>query len=173
MNKKVILYIACSLDGFIARKNHDLSWLFMDQSYGFEEFEKTFSSAIMGRRTYDYSKQYSDPPFKGKKNFVITSDRSLYNSSTQELMFCSAEDVIRYVQEDSTEEGIFLVGGTMLIADFINAGLLHEIVVAFHPLILGEGIPLFDGITGEVKLEFSGSESYVSGLVKLKYNVIK
>lgn len=172
MNKKVILYIACSLDGYIARKNHDLSWLFMDQSYGFEEFEKSFSSAVMGRKTYDYSKQYSDPPFKGKKNFVITSDRSLYTSSAQELIFCSAENMIKYVQEDAAEEGIFLVGGTKLIADFINAGLLHEIVVAFHPVILGEGIPLFDGISGEVKLEFIGSESYASGLVKLKYSVI-
>ena len=173
MNKKVILYIACSLDGFIARKNHDLSWLFMDQSYGFEEFEKTYSSAIMGRKTYDYSKQYSDPPFKGKKNFVITSERSLYAESTQDLIFCSAEDVIRYVKEDPAVEGIFLVGGVKLIADFINAGLLDEIVVAFHPIILGEGIPLFEGIIREVKLEFTGSESYNSGLIKLKYNVLK
>jgi len=173
MSKKVILYIACSLDGFIARKNHDLSWLFMDQSYGFEEFEKSISSAIMGRKTYDYSKQYSDPPFIGKTNFVITSERALYPQSTDRLVFCSAEDVIRYVKEDTAEEGVFLVGGVKLIADFINEGLLNEIVVAFHPIILGEGIPLFEGIIREVKLEFVGSESYSTGLVKLKYNVLK
>ncbi len=173
MPKKVILYIACSLDGFIAGKNHDLSWLFTDQSYGFEEFEKSFGAAVMGRKTYDFSRQYSDPPFKGKKNFVLTSQRNLYPGSTNELIFCGYDDVIRYIKENNSDEGIFLVGGVKLIADFINDNLLEEIVVAFHPIILGEGIPLFHGIKKEVKLEYKGLEEFSTGLVKLKYTVKK
>lgn len=173
MSRKVILYIACSLDGFIAKKNHDLSWLFMDQTYGFEEFEKSFGAAVMGSKTYDFSRQYSDPPFKGKKNFVLTSQRSLYPTSTKELIFCGYDDVIKYIKESSDDEGIFLVGGVKLIADFINHDLLDEIVVAFHPIILGEGIPLFHGINKEVLLEYKGTEEFNTGLVKLKYTVKK
>ena len=173
MNKKVILYIACSLDGFIARKNHDVSWLFMDQTYGFEEFEKSFGAAVMGRKTYDFSRQFSDPPFKGKRNFVLTSQRNLYSASTDDLIFCGYEEVTKYIKEGSDGEGIFLVGGVKLIADFINDNLLDEIVVAFHPIILGEGIPLFQGINKEVMLEYKGTEDFDTGLVKLKYTVKK
>lgn len=173
MNKKIILYIACSLDGFIARKNHDISWLFMDQTYGFEEFEKSFGAAVMGRKTYDFSRQFSDPPFKGKKNFIVTTQRDLYPSSTDELVFCGYDDVIRYIKDGNDGEGIFLVGGVKLIADFINDNLLDEIVVAFHPVILGDGIPLFHGINKEVMLEYKGTEEFSTGLVKLKYLVKK
>lgn len=173
MSKKIVLYIACSLDGFIAGKDHDLSWLFMDQSYGFEEFEKEFSTAIMGRKTYDFSKQYSNPPFKGKRNFVITSQRNLYAESNNELIFCSLDDIMNFVKNDEPDEGIFLVGGVKLIADFLNLNLLDEIVVAFHPVILGEGIPLFHGIKNKVKLEYNGCEEYSTGLIKLKYTVKK
>lgn len=173
MSKRVILYIACSLDGFIARKNHDLSWLFMDQTYGFEKFERSFGAAVMGRKTYDFSRQYSDPPFKGKKNFVLTSQRNLYPASTDELIFCGYDDVIKYIKESKNDEGVFLVGGVKLISDFINDNLLDEIVVAFHPIILGEGIPLFHGINKEVMLVYKGSEEFSTGLVKLKYLVKK
>lgn len=173
MNKKVILYIACSLDGFIARKNHDVSWLFMDQSYGFEEFEKSFSAAIMGRKTYEFSRQFSDPPFKGKKNFVLTTQSKLFPESTDELIFCSYQDAIKYINEGNIDSGVFLVGGVKIISDFFNEDLVDEIVVAFHPIILGEGIPLFHGINKEIMLEYKGNEDFDTGLVKLKYSVKK
>jgi dihydrofolate reductase len=172
MPKKVILYIACSLDGFIARKNHDISWLFMDQDYGFAAFDKEYDSAIMGRKTYDFAKSFSDPPFKGKKNIVVTSQKELYVSSTSELMFCSFDDAVDFVKNDLSDQGVFLVGGTGLIAEFMNAKMLNEIVVAFHPIILGDGIPLFHGIKDELKLKFINEEIFDTGLVKLKYEVL-
>jgi dihydrofolate reductase len=173
MNKNIILYIASSLDGFIAGKDHDLSWLFTDELYGWEEFEKRFDTAIMGRKTYEYSRQFSDPPFKGKRNFVVTSHKDLQGNSSEEITFCSLGEVKSYISEDIKQEGIFLVGGTELIADFINNDLLDEIIVSFHPVMLGEGIPLFEGVNKEVNLEFSGSEEYPSGLIKLKYKVVR
>ncbi len=173
MSKNVILYIASSLDGFIAKKDNDISWLFTDESYGWEEFEKRFETAIMGRKTYEYSRQFSDPPFKGKKNIIVTSVKELHKSSTEDVIFCSLDDMKKYVAEDQKTEGIFLVGGTELIAEFINNDLLDELIVSFHPIMLGEGIPLFEGVTKEVNLEFTGSEEYPSGLIKLKYKVVK
>ena len=173
MAKKVIVYIACSLDGFIAKKDHDISWLFRDQDYGWNEFNNEFGSAVMGRKTYEFALQYSNPPFKDKNNFVVTSQRELYLSSTDEMIFCSYDDVINYLLTDSKDEGIFLVGGTGLIANFFNSTLIDEIVVSFHPIILGEGIALFEGIKHEMKLELVEHSVYTSGLVKLKYKVIK
>ena len=172
MSKKVILYIACSLDGFIARKNHDISWLFMDQSYGFEEFEKSFDTAVMGRKTYDYAVQFSNPPFAGRLNFVVTSQRSMYPDSDSDTIFCSLDDVMEYVRKKSGGKGVFLAGGAGLIASFINAGLLNEIVIAFHPIILGEGIPLFEGIKKELNLKLIDKDIFHNGLVKLKYEII-
>jgi len=143
----------------------------MDQDYGFAEFDKEYDSAIMGRKTYDYAKSYSDPPFKGKKNLVITTERSLYTSSTNELMFCSFDDAVDFVKTDPGDQGVFLVGGSGLIADFINAGMLNEIVVAFHPIILGDGIPLFHGIKDEIKLKFINEDIFDTGLIKIRYEV--
>lgn len=173
MSKKVILYIACSLDGFIARKDHDISWLFNDQDYGWNEFTNEFQTAVMGRKSYDFAKQFSNPPYSGRKNLVITSQRELYLSSTDELVFCSYDDVINYLLTDSKDEGIFLVGGTGLITNFFNSNMIDEVIVAIHPIILGEGIPLFEGIKHELKLELAEHTVYTSGLVKLKYIVLK
>jgi dihydrofolate reductase len=171
--KKVILYIASSLDGFIAKKDHDISWLFQDQDYGWSGFEKEFSCAVMGRKSYEFARQFSDPPFKGKKNFVVTTQRELYLSSNDEIIFCSYDDVINYILADPKDEGIYLVGGTGLITNFFNSNMIDEFIAAFHPIILGEGIPLFEGIKNELRLELTEHTVYTSGLVKLKYKVLK
>ncbi|RPI16318.1 MAG: dihydrofolate reductase [Ignavibacteriae bacterium] len=171
MDKKIILYIASSLDGFIAKKDGDISWLFTDQDYGYTEFMNNIDSAVMGRKTYDFAMKYSNPPFPGIKNFVVTSQRNLYPSSTQELIFCSLDDVLNFIKSDDSFQNMFLVGGTGLIANFINNNLLTDIVVSIHPIILGDGIPLFHGIKSEVNLILKESKNFNSGLVQITYEV--
>lgn len=173
MPKKVILFIACSLDGFIAKKNGDVSWLFTDQDYGFTKFMRSVDSAVMGRKTYDFAVKYSNPPFAGIKNFVVTNNKKLRKSSSGILIFCSLNDVLKFIKTDKGKKSVFLVGGTDLIAEFINRKLLSEIRVFIHPIILGDGIPLFKGIKKELKLKFTGSKSFTSGLVEVRYNLFK
>ena len=174
MPKKVVLFIASSLDGFIAKKNGDVSWLFTDQDYGFKKFMRTVDSAVMGRKTYDFAVKYSNPPFAGIKNFIVTNNKKLRKSSSGNLIFCSLNDVLKFVKTEKGKKSVFLVGGTGLIAEFINRGLLREIRVFIHPILLGEGIPLFKGIKKELKLKHAGSKSFSSGLVEVRYftNVI-
>lgn len=171
MNKKVILFIASSLDGFIAKKDGDISWLFTDQNYGYDEFMESIDSAVMGRKTYDFAVQYFNPPFPNIKNFVVTTQRNLYPTSSHDLIFCSLDDVFNFVKTGDTIKNVFLVGGTGIIADFINQKLLTDIVVSIHPIILGDGIPLFNGIKNEVNLTLKDSKSFNSGLVQLSYEV--
>lgn len=171
MSKTIILFIASSLDGFIAKKDGDVSWLFTDQDYGYEEFMENIDSAVMGRKTYDFALQFSNPPYPGIKNFIITSQRNLYPTSTNELIFCSLDDVFNFIETDNSIQKIFLVGGTGLIANFINKKLLTDIVVSIHPIILGDGIPLFHGIKDEVNLTLTDSKQYDSGLMQMHYRV--
>ncbi len=95
----------------------------------------------------------------------------LKKSSSDNLIFCSLNDVIRFVKSDKSKKSVFLVGGTGLISDFINKKLLSEIRVFIHPIILGEGIPLFKGVKKEVKLKFTASKSFSSALAELKYEL--
>lgn len=139
MPKKVILFIACSLDGYIAKKNGDVSWLFTDQDYGYTKFMRSVDSAVMGRKTYDFAKKFSNPPFAGIKNFVVTRNSKLRKSSTNNLIFCSLDDVTKFVKTDKGKKSVFLVGGTGLISQFINKKLLSEIRVFIHPIIFGRG----------------------------------
>lgn len=169
MPKKVILFIASSLDGYIAKKNGDVSWLFTDRDYGFTKFMHSVDSAVMGRKTYDFAAQYSNPPFAKIKNFVITGNNKLRKSSKGKLIFCSLNDVIKFVKTDKGKKSVFLVGGTGLIAEFINRKMLSEIRIFVHPLILGEGIPLFKGIKTEIKLKFTGSKTFSPGLLEVRY----
>src|SRR5512143_3810947 len=134
MPKKVILFIACSLDGFIAKKNGDVSWLFTDADYGFTKFMRSVDSAVMGRKTYDFAVKYSNPPFARIKNFVVTNNKKLRKSSSGNLIFCSLNDVLKFVKTDKGKKSVFLVGGTNLIAEFINRKLLSEIRVFIHPI---------------------------------------
>jgi dihydrofolate reductase len=80
--------------------------------------------------------------------------------------------VYKFIETDESIQNMFLVGGSGLIADFINKKLLIDIVVSIHPIILGEGIPLFHGIKDEVKLILKKSKHFNSGLIQIKYEVI-
>jgi dihydrofolate reductase len=171
MSKKIILFIASSLDGFIAKKNGDVSWLFTDQDYGFTKFMHSVDSAVMGRKTYDFAAQYSNPPFVKIKNFIVTKNSKLRKSSSDNLIFCSLDEAIKFVKTDKGKKSVFLVGGTGLIAEFINRKLLTEIRVFIHPVLLGDGIPLFKGIRKEVNLKFAESKSFSSGLLEVRYRV--
>jgi len=167
----ITLFIASSLDGFIAGPGEDLSWLFNDRDYGYKKFLKSIDTVVMGRKTYDFGKQYTNPPFPGKKNIVVTKNKKLTGTSTG-IIFCNLNQAYRLISDKGSSKNIWLVGGSALISDFINKGILHKIVLSIHPLILGRGIPLFKKINKIKKLKLTGCKSYSSSLVQLTYHII-
>ena len=169
--RKIILFIASSLDDYIARKDGNIDWLFHDHAYGYKKFYKSIDTVVMGRKTYEKALEFEKEPYKDKKCYVFS--RSKNKKTIKNVKF--VDDVENFSKRliKSKGKGIWLVGGSEIISIFINKNLLDEIRLYVHPIILGNGIPLFNGIKQNVKLKFIKSKSYKSGLVQLHYKILK
>ena len=159
--RKVILFIASSLDGYIARKDGGIDWLFSDDDYGYKKFYSSVDTVIMGRKTYDVAKGFEKEPFAGKEVIVFSRKRD-----------GCANDPVKASMQLKKKKGknIWLVGGSQIISVLMNAGLVDEIINSVHPIIIGNGIPLFDRID-ETSLKLINTKRFPSGLVQLHYDV--
>jgi len=139
--RHVILYIATSLDGYIAGPSGEIDWLFSDQDYGYTEFFAGVDTVVMGRKTYEVSLSFGDYPYKETR--VIVYSRTP-REPNQQATFVSA-DVAGTVAELKRTPGknIWLVGGGEIVAECLRHDLIDEFRVFVHPIILGSGIPLF------------------------------
>ncbi len=165
--RKVNLFIACSLDGYIAGPKGEIDWLFSDGDYGYAKFYKSVDAIIMGRKTYELSLGFDKWPHPGKKTYVLSRRKS--NKADTRVEFAS--NGVELTKKLLKEKGklIWLVGGGQAIKDLLNANLIDEYVISIHPVILGSGIPLFTGIKKQHGLKLHGVEKFNSGLVQLKY----
>ncbi len=166
---KVIVYIASSLDGYIARENGDIDWLPELAESGYDAFYKSIDTVIMGKTTYDQVLTFGEYPYKDKKSFVFTSTNQNKDENAE---FVS--DVEKFVKDGfpGAGENIWLVGGAQIIASFLKQGAVNEIIISVIPVLLGKGISLFKNIENETKLEFIKTEKY-GQLVDLYYKVLK
>ena len=167
---KIILYIASSLDGYIARENGDVDWLPQNTSSGYDEFYKSIDTVIMGKKTYDQVLTFGAYPYKGKKSFVFSRNDSLTKDENVEFVSNVEEFTGKLIS--SSEKKIWLVGGSELVSAFFNYNFVDEIILSIIPVVLGKGIPLFKNINKETKLELMKTTEY-DGLVELRYKVLK
>ena len=142
--RAIKLFIACSLDGFIARKDDSVDWLFHDNNYGMSAFYNTIDTVLIGRKTYDLMVRLGLPYYKGKTNYVFS--RTKAGVEGEGIHYVSS-DIGEFVESLRQRKGkdIWLVGGSVLIDSLLKRNLINEIILAVHPVILGEGIPLFRG----------------------------
>lgn len=153
MKRKVILYIAVSIDGFIADTQGGIDFLgevtvdkpVSDDSY--ERFYETIDTVVMGRTTYQQVVEELSPdhyPYEGAKSYVLTTQQHL--KAKEGVQFVNAS-VVSLIERLLAEEGgnIWLVGGASLIAPLIKADLIDEYNLTTVPVILGQGISLFEG----------------------------
>ena len=166
--RKIVLFISSSLDGYIARVNGDIDWLFRDQNYGYTKFLDSIDTVFMGRKTYEQVLTFGEYPYQEKKSYVFT--KNLDFSATFDVEVVT--ELESFVNNLRLLDGnnIWLVGGSLLIRDFLNKNLVSEIILSVHPIILGEGIPLFAN-PNTTALQLTGCQTYSSGLVQLSYNV--
>ena len=169
--EKIILNIASSLDGFVARENGDIDWLSDTGKSGYDEFYRTVDTVIMGKTTYDQVLTFGEYPYKDKKSIVFTRKNNI-TSKIKNVEFVS--DVDKFVKDMLPEMkgNIWLVGGSKTISSFLNHGLIDEMILSVIPVILGKGIPMFHGIQQETKLELVKTTTY-DKLVELQYHVLK
>lgn len=170
--RKVTLYIAMSIDGFIAGPDDDLSFLNRvakeGEDYGYGAFTAGVDTIIMGRKTYDWvMKQVPEFPHTGKNTYIITRSEKppegkvqFYTGSIKEL-----------ISSLKAKEGknIFVDGGAAVVNSMLQEGLLDEMIISIIPELVGNGTPLF--IPGRIpdSLKLISAKSFETGLVQLHY----
>lgn len=167
--QKVVLFIATSFDGFIADKNGGIDWLFSDADYGYTDFYATIDAIVIGRRTYEQSLTLATGwPFEGKPTYVLTRNPNKWNHPKAEFV---SEDVLHLTKRLRAQhkKDIWLVGGAEVVEAFRKERLIDEYIISIHPVILGDGIPLFQKEHLPEWLTLEAVQSYPSGLVQLKY----
>lgn len=172
MSRRVVLYVANSLDGYIAREDGSVDWLFDPYAHGYEFFYEDVYTVIMGRKTYDQALSFEEAPYSSKRAIVFS--RSAKPSPYAGLEFTSEppQDVVRRLKE---EDGgmIWLVGGREISELLIANELVDELIVSIHPKILISGIPLVASKNCAVDLKLVTYEVFKSGLVQLRYEIVK
>ena len=165
--RKLVLYIATSLDGYIARPSGAFDWLFSDQDYGYTEFFAGVDTVLMGRATYDQTLGFGEYPYKGTSGFVFSRTPCEPDAN---VTFVSG-DLASSVSELKRGSGknIWLVGGGQIVAECVRHDLIDDFRLFVHPIILGEGIPLYTPGLPERPLRFVRSQSFSSGLVEVSY----
>jgi dihydrofolate reductase len=170
--RKLILYSAVSLDGFIARLDGEIDWLFQGQEgqdYGYNAFSQSVDTVIMGGKTFRQVLGFGDPfPYEDKNCYVYTRDVSL---SFESAIFIH-HDLIEHTKKLKSQEGknIWLIGGGQINTLHLNAGLVDEIQLFIHPVILGHGIRLFENEVIENWLVPKDVEEYSDGMIRITYH---
>jgi dihydrofolate reductase len=149
---KIQLYIATTLDGFIAREDGSLDWLEFpnpnDIDHGYNDFIKGIDTVIMGRKTYDEVLGFGvEWPYSNCKSYIVSRDNN-YKVKTinTELVHNINNDIIKKLKAKSNKN-IWLVGGGSLITQFLNESAIDEMILSIIPTILGKGINLFPNST--------------------------
>lgn len=167
------VFIAASLDGFIARPNGQIDWLSIvtrpGEDYGFAAFYASIDTLVIGRKTYETALGFDAWPYEGKRCVVLTSDTSRATRYGEELY---AGDLVALFTRLGAEGArhVYVDGGAV-IAQALAAELVDEVTVSVIPILLGEGTPLTPKIGRDVGLELVAHRGFDSGLVQLTYRV--
>ena len=169
---KVVLYIASSVDGYIARPDGAVDWLFQEGDYGYSEFIASVGVVLMGRITYEQILSFGiGYPYPGTDGYVFSRTRA--GEEDANVQFTDA-DIPGLVAElkATKDKDIWLIGGGQLIREFLRDDLIDKIILSVHPVILGQGILLFPPDTPQRDLTLVDSQAYDTGLVRLTYRRI-
>ncbi len=168
MEIRFAVFIAVSLDGFIARPDGGLDWLerFHDEEHGYGAFFASVDAVVIGRGTYDTVLGFPAWPYGGKRVIVWTS-RPASPAHGEELWSGPPRALAERLDREGVRR-VYLDGGE-LIRGFLREGLLDELTIDVAPLVLGAGRPLFASGLPEVPLRLLEAKSFPSGLVQLRY----
>ena len=160
---EIVYYVAASVDGFIATPDGGIDWLKpfenTGEDYGYGEFYASVEAVLMGRKTYEQCLQFPQWPYAGKPYWVFSAS--------------SGNTPLRVVEEMKARglRRAWLVGGGKLAAAFRSLDLITEHIVSVIPVLLGAGVPLFDGPAGFESLQLLSSRPYSNGIIQLRYRL--
>lgn len=172
--RKLFLFIATSLDGYIAKPNDDLSFLKLvekeGEDYGYAKFTDTIDTIILGRKTYDYVvKEIGSSHYDNGNRNVYVITRTERQSAGKTTFYTG--NLAELVQRLKSENGknIYCDGGAEIINELLKNDLIDELIISVIPILLGNGTRLFKDNRPEQALEFVNTKSFQTGLVQLHY----
>lgn len=175
--RKVILYIAQSMDGKIAKADGDVAWLESipppeGEDFGYANFYNSIDTVLMGNNTFRQILNFDvEYPYADKQNVVFTSNPLL--KETNEAKFVSG-DIASFVRElkDQKGENIWLVGGAQINSMLLKEGLIDEIMLFTMPVVIGKGITLFADCDMEKQFNLADYKSYSNGTTMALYRAL-
>lgn len=176
MSRKVIVYIAASVDGFIAGLDGDLLFLSKvekeGEDYGYAAFISTVDTVVVGKNTYDKVLSMGYPfPHADKEAYIITRTERTTEGTTH---FYTG-DIAALITTLKKKEGknIFIDGGAFVVNELLMQGLVDELYLSYIPVLIGSGISLFKQGSSLQNLELQTVKTFDTGLVQLHYRFIK
>lgn len=174
MDRKVIVYIATSLDGYIAKPNDDLSFLSIveheGEDYGYDDFIKSVDTVILGRKTYDWVvSQVPEFPHQDKKSFVIT--RTARPNIGKTIFYTGKLKELIYTLKNEGGKNIFVDGGAEVVNELLKENLIDEFIISIIPVLVGNGTKLFKDGRPEQILKLFSTKQFEKGLVQLHYSL--
>lgn len=168
--RKVVLGLGISLDGYIARPNGAVDYLFMPKDYSMTPFFATVDTAVMGRKTLEVALQMGGGGFNSAPMAYYVFSRSLAPGTRDGLIYTdkSPASIVSRLRKQSGKD-IWLMGGGELVRDFLKADLVDELHIGVIPVLLGEGIPLFPPGFPQRDFSLLENKTYSKGMIALKY----
>jgi len=180
MDIKLSVFIATSLDGFIARYNGKLDWLEVNsdksksEDLGYDNFYGSIDCIVMGRNTFEKVVSFPEWPYHNKRVIVLSRRWKQIPDQFADLaeLYSGKVELLTVDLQNQGVRNVYVDGG-ITIQSFMQAELLSEITITTVPIILGKGLPLFGNIRDDLKLELIYSRSFHSGFVQSKYKFIR
>jgi len=175
--RKIIVHIATSADGYIARPDGDLDWLTSRPApkgfYGLPAFERSIDAKILGRKTFDWSVKLGATFGGGTTHYVFS--RRLPPAKVPAGVEFVTESIAAFADRVRKARGknIWMMGGGEIIGAFLDAGAIDEFVVSVVPTFIGEGIPLLGPRRREVPLRLRSARTFPDGVVQVHYDVAR
>jgi len=172
---EIRLFIATSLDGYIARENGSLDWLVnipnpSQTDHGYNEMIESTDVIVMGRKTYDEILGFGiDWPYENLKTFVVTGKPDFVPSTVNTFVLNNIESGTIDFLRTQSNKNIWLTGGGSLVTQFLNLGAIDEMTISIVPHILGKGIRLFADEPTETQFETVKTELFDTGIINIVY----
>ena len=179
MSIKASVFIATSLDGFIARANGDLDWLIgaesasPEQDYGYQDFMDSVDTIVLGRNTFELALTFDTWPYSGKKVVALSSRTPAVPPHLVEIVEWLSLPPQHLVERLAAQGAAHLyVDGGKTIQGFLNAGLIEELTITRIPVLIGTGVPLFGPLDRDIKLAHVGTRQFENGFVQSRYRIV-
>ena len=168
------VFIATSLDGFIAREDGGLDWLPADggEPHGYDEFIATVDAIVMGRKTFEIVLGFDPWPYGPKPVIVLSGNPRRLRAPKGvacEFMSGSPQEIVDRLAQRGMKH-LYIDGG-VTIQRFLAAGLIQRMIITRIPVLLGSGIPLFGPLPHDVRLRHVTTRSFSSGMVQSEYTL--